>query len=177
MNEELDPMQDAIKVLTDRMEAYPEEFVKDGDVKEYSYDSDGSREYSRFWKVAHMIRRSMASDRSIADDPLWFLNDIERQQLYEAMREAMRQTFVTNVMTTLLAPEEDRKAMLKRAQREAGLQQMYPQGTMAAQNNSAVNALYTSQEILALQRQATQMRNEHALAHALAAQNIYGKYV
>ena len=83
MTEDKDPMQDAIKILLDRMDAYPEDF-NDLD-KPYK-----SSEYNRMWKIAEMVQNSMRANRSDSEklerDPLWFLTDEERQTLFEGMR-------------------------------------------------------------------------------------------
>lgn len=163
MTEDKDPMQDAIKVLLDRMEAYPEEFMEQT-LGAYREGSEGT--FSRFWRISEKIGKSMRNDPDSLD-PLWFLSDQERAALYEGMRAARRQTFVTEVMTTLVAPEEDIGKRVTRAD----------MGLLVKNVAQQLGQTVSSQQYYAQQQLAQQqVTAEQARINALAAQNTYGNY-
>jgi hypothetical protein len=86
-----DPMQDAIKLLVTRMEHYPEEFtVTKG----------------RFWEFWEQLHRARAAAAANGPDPMWFMSPAEKEQLLLGARKLMRQVYVQQVMSKLVEPEE-----------------------------------------------------------------------
>lgn len=179
-----DPMQDVVTILLNRMQEYPEEFVE----KNRGEYREEPQEYSRFWKMAEAIRRSMRVRANIArdikgeepdaefNDPLWYLSKAERQALYDGMRNACRHVFTVDVMTTLVAPEAPTKEE-KLIAANAAINQMYHNITNQYTSTNAQEYYAHQQEALRRQVQIHEQMQEKQYRDALMAQNIYGKRV
>lgn len=185
-----DTMQDVVTILLNRMQEYPEEFVKD-EAKIY----DQEEGYSRFWKMADAIRRSMRVRANIArdikneepdaeyNDPLWYLSKEERQALYDGMRNAHRHMLAIQVMTTLVAPEgptkEERGKAITAAANAAANQLYNGNFNLQPMSNALLGASGLADNTVSAQQyyaqQQAQMQERQYRDALMAQQNVYGK--
>lgn len=96
-------MLEGVRMLIDRMESHPEDFV---------YLGNRDREAPRFQHISSALDRVLTGGDLARGDPFIHLTTEEKTALLLAYRKMQRQAFTAGIIATLFDPEPPRKRIL-----------------------------------------------------------------